>query len=336
MPFAAHRSFRPVLVVSLGQVKPGVQSEDLLLKDLVLPLSKSRVDQKVPAVLGNRGGHEDEGVRAEQAVTKQLLPPAWYARCQPVGIRNLVLIECVDVIRAENPRRGQHVWNGVQGSKPFVHGDLQNRGGRIDAAVHGLHAFGVPAATAYLGADPAVPGVDVPLSGDDLAASSWLVPRIGFGFHGFAMGTVVGVFALISIVFTGRPVFGVSLGVLGCMMALGTSEYGALRLGILNGDAKIGCYNYAALECRTMLSVSGAESMYVAERDAAKWDERFAAWYQPGRQTHQDAVESTLPSTMPGLALMQSPLMLARLSELQVRVADQRAETASFKQAMAK
>jgi hypothetical protein len=172
----------------------------------------------------------------------------------------------------------------------------------------------------------------VPLSDEDLANASWLTPRLGLGFHGFFFGVILLGFAIIQAIFhsKARALFAALIAI---VLITSSSESGHLRLGILDGQAKIGCFTYQALECRKMLNLSeeGAQSIYVQNVGSFAKNEQYAGWYLHIREQLEAQAEG-----LPELAFLRSPFLLIRAEEIRRKVEFQRSELISFRASLAK
>jgi hypothetical protein len=174
----------------------------------------------------------------------------------------------------------------------------------------------------------------VPITASDIDSSSWLAPRMGVQFHTSVIGGMIALLAFGKF-FLGRFVASFVLAIAAACAIIGGSESGALRVGVLNGDAKIGCFTYQALECRRMLGLSeeGARSIYLADKRTAgagnPWG--YADWYLPIRLGLSAQSGATYPSTFPGVAIFVSPFMLGKVDELNESLSAQRAELAAQK-----
>lgn len=173
----------------------------------------------------------------------------------------------------------------------------------------------------------------VPVDQKDLADASWLVTPPAFGAIGFWACTSFGVFALLHV-FIQNLGHAILLGTIAACCALATSESAALRLGVLQGDARIGCYTYESLECRKMLKlpIEDARSIYIADRNDASVGHQFADWYAEQRVAFNTKIRSSIPSTIPGVALLNAPWTLLKTDELKNLLDSQRAELNSVRQ----
>jgi hypothetical protein len=77
--------------------------------------------------------------------------------------------------------------------------------------------------------------------------------------------------------------------------------------------------------------VGSAKSIY--SETAKDWDKGniYASWYAPERARFKAAVASPVPSTLPGVALLMSPVTLFQIDEVKVRLEAQRKELSNFR-----
>lgn len=175
--------------------------------------------------------------------------------------------------------------------------------------------------------------VQVPISDTDAKSVSFLAPRLGLQYHGLFLGGMIGLLGLGQLL--SLRASGLILAVLGLCAIFATSETTALRLGILNGDMKVGCFSYESVECRKMLGLAegDAKSIYRNGKDSGE----YADWYATVRASMESKVTGALPSTIPGVALLQAPIIAtSRLEELKERLQAQKAEVEAYIAADAK
>lgn len=107
------------------------------------------------------GGHgawnENKDVAGQKVIAESLLAGARNPGPKPVRIGHGRRLHDMDVGRIDNGQRGQQMWNRVEGPKPFVYGDFEYGGRRIDGAIDRANAFAVPAPPDAIGAFAAVP-----------------------------------------------------------------------------------------------------------------------------------------------------------------------------------
>ncbi|HGN3115177.1 TPA: hypothetical protein ACKRQV_001261 [Pseudomonas aeruginosa] len=175
----------------------------------------------------------------------------------------------------------------------------------------------------------------VPITDEDMRNASFLTWRLGLAWHGAAFGLLITLFGAMNVL--GGRLLGVSLMVMGMSIVFATSEVSALRQGILDGDLKIGCYTYVSLECRKQLGVPAGEANSIFKDPSAMGQGGYAPWYEPIRVAADSNVTAILPNTIPGVAFVQSPLLVMKhMDELKKLVASQREEVAHYKAALAK
>jgi hypothetical protein len=170
---------------------------------------------------------------------------------------------------------------------------------------------------------------NVPLSGLDMAQSSWLawahyihpgplfLAMLFFGAGllniltaDVARGTLLVVFAAFSFVSSSNPII--------------------FRYAALNGHAKIGCYVYESRECLAMLDVQDhtAPSMY-QRPDRSNGYKHWAPWYEEARRGTPTPI--VLPIMSPAFLILSAPFNMDRAEELNAMLDAQRAEVAAVK-----
>ncbi|HBO5514519.1 TPA: hypothetical protein L4559_003411 [Pseudomonas aeruginosa] len=175
----------------------------------------------------------------------------------------------------------------------------------------------------------------VPITDEDMRNASFLSWRIGMHWHGSAFGLLTAFLGVMNLL-SGR-LFGLTIMVIGMSAVFATSEVSALRQGILDGDLKIGCYSYDSLECRKQLDVPVGDAQSIFRDTSEMRRGGFAQWYEPIRAAADAKVTAAFPNTMPGVAFMQSPILVMKyMDKLKSLVAEQREEVARFKAAFAK
>ena len=174
--------------------------------------------------------------------------------------------------------------------------------------------------------------VQVPISDAEMLDVSFLSQRLGLQYHGMLFGGLFLAFALLQLV-NRNIVLGGLCGFIACCVVLATSEVAAFRQGLLTGDARLGCYVYQSLECRKMLDVPVGSAKSIYSETAKDWDKGniYASWYAPERARFKAAVASPVPSTLPGVALLMSPVTLFQIDEVKVRLEAQRKELSNFR-----
>ncbi|RMM39441.1 hypothetical protein QO021_28410 (plasmid) [Pseudomonas amygdali pv. lachrymans] len=171
-----------------------------------------------------------------------------------------------------------------------------------------------------------------PIAPSEIEQISWLVTPPVFGpLRWFLVLGLAG----ITLKFLLNRSYGISAAALiACTCTVfGLSPSASARFGILEGDARIGCYTYESLECRKMLgeSFEGARSIYEAENENKQGYSRYASWYQGTRRDLESRVKSVLPSSFPYAGFLSSPHTLLNVSELNVRIRSQRDVLATFR-----
>jgi len=175
----------------------------------------------------------------------------------------------------------------------------------------------------------------VPITDEDMRNASFLSWRIGVYWHGTVFGLLIAIFGVMNLL-SGRLV-GLTMMVIGMSAVFAASEVSALRQGILDGDLKIGCYSYDSLECRKQLDVPVGDAQSIFRDTSEMRHGGFAQWYEPIRAAADAKVTAVFPNTMPGVAFLQSPILVMKhMDKLKSLVAEQREEVARFKAAYAK
>ncbi|CAD0264228.1 hypothetical protein DENIT_20117 [Pseudomonas veronii] len=174
--------------------------------------------------------------------------------------------------------------------------------------------------------------MEVPISETEMLDVSFLAHRFGLQYHGMMAGAVILAFGVMQLA-TRRILPGLLFLVVGCYVSLATSEVHALRQGLLSGDMRIGCYVYESMECRKMLDlpVGDTKSIYKAGERGRGGRPEYADWYAPLRDQLKASVGIAFPSTLPGVALLKSPISLFRLDEMKATLEAQRQELANFR-----
>lgn len=178
----------------------------------------------------------------------------------------------------------------------------------------------------------------VPLLDSDLQNASWLgspssALHFTKGYVVFALFfTYVGTGLAISLVSGVRSPI-----VAGLLMAMalfvGGGERATVRVGILDGTIRIGCYVPESLECKQMLGLpqEGAQSLYKSTDSTAEW----APWYAAKRAALESEDLSFRKTfyVQPCGALLRAPLYLGSADTLKELVIKQRQEVADLKKA---
>lgn len=130
-------------------------------------------EDQVPAMGRHRAGDRDQRVLREQIVAEGLLSGGRAGGSEPSGVGHGGGVDDVDPGRVGDRDRGHHMRHRVEGGEAGVHGDLDDRGRRVERAIDRAHALAVPAAAGAEGAFAAVPVVaetrPVQPPGDQLA-----------------------------------------------------------------------------------------------------------------------------------------------------------------------
>lgn len=174
-----------------------------------------------------------------------------------------------------------------------------------------------------------------PLSEADLKAASWLSSQTT-ALHfttgpmaKFVVCAFLGI-ALLALLFLRNPVPLIgAFAASACICAL--NEEAAMRVGVLDGVVRIGCYVPGSAEClkQAGLPAESAPSIYEAPGGLK------AAWYQQERRKVVSSQQEVLAGwhSVPGGALLRAPLHLTSGELLKDLLATQRKELDAFKAA---
>ena len=181
---------------------------------------------------------------------------------------------------------------------------------------------------------------NVPLTAQDLKYASWLgSPSLALHFTTglanllsvtlLAMATVIAVLRRTAI-----PAFMAIFFVLAGQLGMGDAA--VVRMGVLDGTVKVGCYVPETRECRNMLGLSvdsHAPSMYPSTEEAvAHPNEAWSAWYRDARAkvVSTNLEHRALWTDIPGAVILEAPLHLGEAARLRRLLAAQRAEVAKM------
>lgn len=112
-------------------MEPRVERERFLEFEGMVANGAARHEDEVPAVSRYSTRYCNEAMLHQQAVAKTLLTRTRYAWVKPVRIGNTCRVNDMYRGRVADDRRGQCVGNRVECPKPFVDGDFEDCGGRI-------------------------------------------------------------------------------------------------------------------------------------------------------------------------------------------------------------
>lgn len=175
----------------------------------------------------------------------------------------------------------------------------------------------------------------VPITNEDMRNASFLSLRVGVYWHGSVIGGLIALYGLGGVL--NLRLSGLIPIVLGMSAIFATSEVSALRQGVLDGDIKIGCYSYESLECRKQLEVPVGDVQSIFRDPSEMRHGGYAKWYDPIRTAAEASVTAEFPNTMPGVAFLQSPILVMKhMDKLKSLVSAQREEVAQFKATLAK
>lgn len=172
-------------------------------------------------------------------------------------------------------------------------------------------------------------GAQSGLTDADMQHASFLSTRLGLEFHGAVFGGLIFAYGLLNL-FSCNAI-GLVLALFGFSGILACSERAALQQGVLDGDMRIGCYSYESLECRKMLKLPEQDAPSIYKNPSERRASGYADWYIPVRAKAISEADVALPNTLPGVALLKSPVTLfLHLDELKAKIASQQSELASF------
>lgn len=182
--------------------------------------------------------------------------------------------------------------------------------------------------------------VQAPVSREDLHLSSWLGSK-SLALH-WTTGTM-GTLTLMVVLISGLGMASAKSKVMPAVIALvvaaagwiGLSEEAYVRMGVLQGTVRIGCFVPEMAECRQQLGLSGKglPSRYEplgSGTQAGRW----SAWY---REERAKVVGAELEArakwqSMPGVPLLLAPLHVLDGGEIQQLMADQKAGTRKLRE----
>lgn len=166
----------------------------------------------------------------------------------------------------------------------------------------------------------------VPLSEYDLDNSSWLgLSPLDFNYYVKIIGSLLILTLALSVLI--RRVAAAALAAFLVIVLFGAGSQGnSLRLGVLQGDARVGCFAYKSLECRKMLNAptQGAPSIFSAH-EGARGEAQYASWYQSIRASVKSDLRNSISSAIPGFQLIASPWLIAHSGVLNTKLETQRA-----------
>lgn len=158
--------------------------------------------------------------------------------------------------------------------------------------------------------------VQAPVTSEHLHLASWLGSRgLAVHFTGGPAGTLLMVGLLIGglAVAAARSVGVVCVGIatVGACCSISLSEEAYVRLGVLEGTVKIGCYVESSAECLQQLGVehSGKPSRYMPEGTSYEpW--RWSDWYRNERAkvVSTETERRAQLTTLPGATVLLAPL----------------------------
>lgn len=184
---------------------------------------------------------------------------------------------------------------------------------------------------------------NVPLTAQDLDNASWLgSPTTALHFTTGPMAYLLGSALILTGIATsmasGTPIPSFLAGVIVCAAAIGGSHESVVRIGLLDGTVKLGCYVEKSKECLDMLKLGSTAA-------PSRWDLKgrgpahpHSEWYaQELDKVVSPAVKARVIWTaIPGGAVLRAPVHLLKAQKLQSLVKEQRKQLAAFKAAQTK
>ena len=177
----------------------------------------------------------------------------------------------------------------------------------------------------------------VPLSEQDIKQLSWWYESTSVYRHHFtSMAGLVAISVLLVTFWCAaierkafrKPVIGLTIAIFAVLFA--SSERAVIRMGLLTGTIKIGCYVKTSLECQQMLgTATTGQSRFASEQDMTEQTTptRHATWYTDAASELPSAPssENIRLTSIPGGALIQALAHIGKVKQLQEIVTDQRA-----------
>jgi hypothetical protein len=176
-----------------------------------------------------------------------------------------------------------------------------------------------------------------PLTTTDVQWASWLshpTTTMHFqGVFGFAMGATTLLLGTFNAYLYRTPVpFLVALA-LGLVLWSGGEAY-TLRVGVLEGHAKLGCFVENTRECRSMLGLPVGEApsrFSIAPGQPGGGEDSTEYTAQLDKVVTPTLKEQAALQNAPGISFIFAPFYVGRAAELNARLARQRAEVAALK-----
>lgn len=169
---------------------------------------------------------------------------------------------------------------------------------------------------------------EVPITYKDISRSSWWFStnpaynHIANSFSAKAMLFLVVITALAS-----RKVLGVITAAAILITFLANTPQAQLRMGILSGSIKIGCYVEHTFECQTMLGLPSTGKTIHASVQPALSTKVYADWYMNAAQAlpNKPSQLDIKPTSLPAGAVIQAIRYMIRIEDLQILISVQRA-----------
>lgn len=180
----------------------------------------------------------------------------------------------------------------------------------------------------------------VPLTAEDLRHASWLSSHttalhFSTGPMGYAFAGIAVLMGLVVSISKQTPLPAVVGGCMALALQLGMGEASVVRIGVLEGTIRIGCYVPQTEECRAMLGLPqdpAIRSMYPSRGEPAS---AFGAapWYVQARKAvvSLEQEKRAAWSSIPGMAVLRAWRYGGSAPRLQALLAEQRAQVAQWK-----
>lgn len=173
-------------------------------------------------------------------------------------------------------------------------------------------------------------GYRVPLNELDLAKASWITSPTDASYLRGVLGAVfvlVGsMLALAGLISRSWTAAAVGL-IVAAGAHFGTDMTHTVRMGLLNGNIKIGCYVWEMRECHEML---GLDTSSLPSRYAVKGVVEPGGLYAPWYQKRLDNLEWNRWYSWPPTAFLVAPLHIGDVDRLQALLRDQRGQVQAY------
>jgi len=172
----------------------------------------------------------------------------------------------------------------------------------------------------------------VPLTEQDLQWASWLISystatHFGHGYLAMAMAVAAVLMGLAMAVARRTPIPLIAGLLMAGSLYVVSIEGTVVRVGLLAGHIKIGCYVYEMRECHDMfgLDSTGLRSRYAA-RSGHPGAGEDAAWYVKQRGD----ISANSLFVLPGAAFLVTPFYLTQTDAINAMLEAQRAEVQQY------